>query len=220
MAVARMARARNTHTLFHLCRRHAVRQLTNQLGQLMDRAHAQYLRRLRQAEGREYRRLIRGSLFRHNWSGDLLDATHAQAMYRATAARPHLQCWIYTRSFRLLSHLDPPPANLTVWLSQDEDNGDEVEWVQRRYPWAKRAVLVERRDIEEGDLICPKLRYREGAATPILPTAGACARCRICVSPSPRGGRVVFPVKYYAHFQPPDQILPPLHPLKELHAVA
>ena len=119
-----------------------------------------------------------------------------------------------------MPHLDPPPPNLTVWLSQDEDNGDEVAWAQRRYPWAKRAVLVERRDVAEGDLICPKLRYREGTATPILPTAGACARCRICAVPPPRVSRVVFPTKHYTHFQPPIDIPLPSQPIEELHAVA
>ena len=217
---ARMARARNTHTLLHLCQRRAVRQLADQLGQLMDRGHAQYLRRLSRVQGPEHRRLIRGSLFRHNWSGDLVDATHAQAVYRATTARPHLQCWLYTRSFHLLPHLDPPPANLTVWLSEDVDNGEEVEWVQRRYPWAKRAVLVEREEVTGEDLICPKLRYRDGTTTPILPTTGACARCRICAKPSERVDRVVFPVKHYAPFHPLEILTATQNRKEAVHAVA
>ena len=70
---------------------------------------------------------------------------------------PPVRTGIADYSTDLLPHLDPPPANLTVWLSEDIDNGGEVESVQTRYPWAQRAVLVER---VEG--FAPEDEWRKG----------------------------------------------------------
>jgi len=192
MPVAKDLRARNTHVLLELCRKGAVRQLAEQLGRLMDLAHAQYERRLQRATGREARHLQRGSLFRHNWSGDLLDATHAKAVVRAVAERPHISSWLYTRSFHLLEHFDSPPPNLTVWISEDEANLKEAARMGRRFPWALRASMVTQ--AEPGDLVCPKLRYRPGAPGPVLSYQHACATCQICIKPSAKVSRIVFPV--------------------------
>ena len=200
MPVAKDLRARNTQVLLDLCRKGAVRQLSDQLGHLMDRAHAQYERRLQRATGREARHLQRGSLFRHNWSGDLLDATHAKAVVRAVAARPHISSWLYTRSFHLLEYLQPPPPNLTVWISEDEGNRKQAEKMGRRYPWALRASMVTEADA--GDLVCPKLRYRPGARTPVLSYQHACATCQICVTPSEKVRRIVFPVHRHLNQNP------------------
>ncbi|MFH1568821.1 MAG: hypothetical protein ABIL09_12560 [Gemmatimonadota bacterium] len=194
---ALQARARNTHTLLQLCQREDVEALAGEVGRLMDHAYGQYRRRL---QGGGEIRFRAGALFRHHWSGDLVDATHAQATYQATARRPELQCWLYTRSFHLLPLLDPPPPNLTVWISQDDDNYHEAEQGARHYPWARRAVLKRRDEVREADRVCTKLREGRRVAT-----AGACARCRICVQPSAQENRLIFPIKPYAHVHPiPD----------------
>ena len=216
MPIAKDFRAQNTHALLQLCRRRAVRKLSDQLGCLMDDAHAQYERRLAKASDRELRRLRRGSLFRHNWSGDLLDETHATALHRCTEARPHIQTWVYTRSFHLLPLLDPPPPNMTVWLSDDRDNWEEAEKAQQRYPWSKRATLVERWEVAGSDLICPKLRYRDGETTTALAATEACPICRICAKPSDKVERVVFPEKHHSNFQPPAAEMLRLHQIEEL----
>ncbi len=134
MRLAKDLRARNTHALLELCRKRAVRKLSDELGRLMDDAHAQYVQRLRCAEGKQYRRLRRGSIFRHNWSGDLIDETHGRAVHRAVSQRPHIASWLYSRSLHLVKHLEPAPSNLTVWISDDGCNQASAERILQRHP--------------------------------------------------------------------------------------
>ena len=195
--------ARNTHVLFRLCTRGAVRKLTDEFLRLMDDAHARYERRIARASRREFRHLRRGSLWRWNWNGDLVHAVQAEALVRATRARPHLQTWIYTRSFEFLDFLDPPPENLVVWLSSDRVNRDRVAEVNQAYPWAKVADLAT--EEKESGVICPKLRYQNGV--PVLANEGACSRCRICTQDLTRVTTVIFPVKRYLSRRPPPQDL-------------
>lgn len=197
--------ARNTHVLFRLCARRAVRKLTEEFLRLMDHAHCQYENRLARAYGLEARQLRRGSLFRWNWNGDLAHPVQADAIHRATATRPHIQCWVYLRSFHLLKRLDPPPDNLSVWLSEDPVNAAAVASALRQYPWARVAELRQKTSRQaSGDVTCPKLRYRPGCSHPVLPSDRACVRCRICASPTDKVSRVVFPVKHYIGRRPPE----------------
>ena len=198
--------ARNTHALFRMCSRGAVRKLTDEFLLLMDRANAQYERKLARANTSEAKHLRRGSLFRWNWNGDIAHPVQASAIRRATEARPQTQCWVYLRSFHLLEYLSPPPPNLSVWLSSDPVNSRAAKAAVKKYPWARLAELERDEDAKTEDgVVCPKLRYRPGADTPVLDSPGACARCRICPSPSEKVGRVIFPVKHYICSRSPER---------------
>ena len=175
---------RNTAVLLDHCLRGDVDGLTEEFVLLLDAAHVQYERRV-ENESRKgttlYRQLLlRRSLFRFQWAGDLAHSVHARAVRQACRVRPEITCWLYTRSFQLLGHLEPKPRNLAVWLSADEQNDRQARAAHRRFRWTRTAHM---KDKETG-IVCPKYRY--------LPTERACARCGICFQST--ATEIVFPI--------------------------
>jgi hypothetical protein len=177
---------RNTRILLAHCEQENERELTSDLLRLIDRAAEQFRRRKTiEAEVRTplFRQLhTRGSLFRFQWAGDLVDATHARAIRATCEKRPDTTCWLYTRSFHLLEHLGPPPSNLVVWLSMDEVNEAQARSTNHRYRWTK----IARMQTEPIGLVCPKYTG--------LPTEQACARCGICYHSTATS--ITFPIKH------------------------
>ena len=116
-----------------------------------------------------------GPMWRWMWSGDLVDATHAMAVRKASAMHPNTTAWIYTRSFHLLQFLEPVPRNLTVWLSEDEENTEIAQQYYKQFPWARRTTLTNEDDpTPSTGIICPE---NAGKFRTVI---GACAKCKIC----------------------------------------
>jgi len=179
---------RNTHVLMTLCRRGDVKGLIREFLRLMDQAEQQHDRRLgkeaQKPHSPRYRHLkLRGPLFRFQWAGDLIHPVHARAIRASCGKRSQQTCWLYTRSFHLLEHLEPVPANLTVWLSEDVQNTRKAQEAHRRFPWTRIAHMKE----GQAGIVCPKYRYLE--------TAQACARCGICFDST--APEIVFPIKTF-----------------------
>ena len=87
------------------------------------------------------------------------------AVRDSTAMHPDTTAWIYTRSFHLLQFLEPVPSNLTVWLSEDDDNAQMAEGFASEFPWVRRTTLTSEEAVP---------------STGKYPVVGACARCKIC----------------------------------------
>ena len=175
MDTAYQFRARNTWALFAHLLAGDCEGLTQSFSTLIQKSVDQYHRRLAKTEDAKERRALEsaGSMWRWMWSGDLVDATHAMAVRDSTAMHPDTTAWIYTRSFHLLQFLEPVPSNLTVWLSEDDDNAQMAEGFASEFPWARRTTLTSEEAVPSTGIICPENVGK-------YPVVGACARCKIC----------------------------------------
>lgn len=87
--------------------------------------------------------------FRWHVSGDVLDRAHALWIFEVCAASRYTRHWIYTRTLSAVDRLVRAP-NLTVNLSSDRDNVDQVRGVHARYPKQTRiAHMVTAEDAHE-----------------------------------------------------------------------
>jgi hypothetical protein len=138
--------------------------------------------------------------FRIHWDGDFFSFAYAQAWADVIRTNPDIRFWVYTRSFDPAS-LDVLPAlgglaNLTVYLSVDQDNLAVAKQARRRHPWARWAYLAQTFDDGRADLVglegrrypCPE---NGGRIALISGKGSACIRCGIC--PSGRGD-VIFSI--------------------------
>lgn len=171
---AYLFRAWNTWGLFAYLLKEDVDGLARNFSSLITESVRQYRNEIKKAT--DPTALIKaGHMWRWMWSGDLVDATHAMAVRDASAMHPDTTTWIYTRSFHLLQFLEPVPRNLTVWLSEDEENTKIAQQYYTQFPWARRTTLNNEDDpIPSTGTICPENagKYRT--------VIGACAKCKIC----------------------------------------
>ncbi len=179
--IAYMFRARNTWALFECLLRKDLEGLTDRFSDLIQFSHDQYNRKekaLKKKRTKDSKKILKdmlraGPMFRWMWSGDLVDAIHAMAVRDSSARHPEVTSWIYTRSFHLLQHLEPVPPNLTVWLSEDQDNMTIAEGYAKAFPWVRRTTLTKLEDVPSTGVTCPE-------NTGALPVERACARCQLC----------------------------------------
>lgn len=150
--------------------------------------------------------------FRFHSSGDVFSIAHAQAIRNASASRPDVPSWIYTRSLWAVEHLCGVPS-LRVFVSVDRHNAQEAKVVVDRFDDVQPAFLVES-DEEKTVLLnmfnlvaaptCPATakwasdlrgpsyvsgpkgdRRTIASPTPGARALGACDACRLCLPEGP-----------------------------------
>lgn len=125
-------------------------------------------------------------IFRIHWDGDFFSHAYTQAWAITVARFPHIQFWVYTRSFSFvpaLRNLD----NLTVYLSVDSDNVKAAVECRRDNPfvlwaWLGKTFAAGREEMPSipGQKVynCPENDRR----IPLIDVKGsACDRCSVCV---------------------------------------
>ena len=169
--------SKNTEGLFFLdCTVLSPHRLTSQLRGLVWNSLRQRERRLAKLDkfSKEYKRLKqRGHIFRWQWSGDVVSANHAKAIYTVSQEFPATSFWLYTRSFPYVKHL-VGLDNLHVYLSVDRDNHIQAILTHQNYPTTKLAWMGEG---PAEAVTCPATNGR-------LKGAGACNTCGICYNTS------------------------------------
>lgn len=131
-------------------------------------------------------------VYRIDWDGDLFNRAYAAAWAEVARRYPHVQFWLYTRSFVTMHLLDllADVPNLSVFLSVDEDNVSEAQVAKATYPWVRLAfcgrtwddteVLATKFDGERKGPRCPELTGRMAMVNPET-GVGACVECGLCV---------------------------------------
>lgn len=132
-------------------------------------------------------------IFRIHHDGDFFSRDYAQAWADTVRAFPHIQFWVYTRSFLPginVTDLIADIPNLSVYLSVDSVNMGYARTILDEYPSIRIASLT--KTMEQGKDIVRGIRgtSRPGAACPenikrlplIDNRGGACKICDICVS--------------------------------------
>jgi hypothetical protein len=141
----------------------------------------QYERRVRKLVGirrkrerKELRRLKqRGHIFRHHWSGDVLSVEHAKAIKAIADMFGDTSFWIYTRTWWAAGHLRGAD-NLSVFLSTDPVNIEQMLVTQAAMPELKLAHMVDNKDLKDTTATdCP-------ATTGKMLSDGACNICGVC----------------------------------------
>jgi hypothetical protein len=196
-------KAHNTWVLFKYLKEGDVGAIIERLKRVVEFADRQYARRLAKLEKmehrseddqKEYRQMVRsGSIFRWQWSGDVVDANHARAIVEVSKLFPEVQFWLYTRTFDILGTLEDKSDNLMVWLSVDADNKENAEVAHASHPWTQKAVMQTRAEVTN-EVICPEQNGK-------IEIEKACARCMICPS-------VTFKEKSLAFITDQDKKLP------------
>ncbi len=146
-----------------------------------EQQHARKLQRMRRSRSKEnrrlFRRLLRGNIFRHHWSGDVLSRTHAEAVKDIAERNPQTTFWIYTRTWWCVKHL-LGAENLIVNLSVDKVN----EAIMRDV-WDKMGHKPELRLTWMGDnppqwmgdvVDCPAVGKKRSWLR-------ACSKCKLCL---------------------------------------
>ena len=184
-------KAQNTWVLFKYLIEGNVEAIVERLSRVVEVADNQYNRRLNKLEKmsertadeqKEYRQMIRsGSLFRWQWSGDVVDANHARAIVEVTKAFPTVSFWLYTRTFNVLPTLADKGDNMQVWLSIDAENKEHGDAAHSSHPWTQRAVMQTKSEVTD-EVVCPAQNNK-------LEVEKACARCMICPSVTFKEGR-------------------------------
>lgn len=130
-------------------------------------------------------------LYRHRWSGDVVNTWDARALTEASMAvfRSHgMRSWIYTRHLAVVPILKRAEG-LRVLISADDDNFRAVESFAALYPDVQvayvstthaRPASAER---TARALVCPAARRGNVVPARTSPTglAGICSVCRACV---------------------------------------
>lgn len=131
-------------------------------------------------------------VYRIDWDGDLFSRAYAGAWAEVARRYPGVQFWLYTRSFVTMHVLDllEGVANLSVFLSVDEDNVASAKVAKATYPWVRLAfcgrtwddteVLAGKFDGERKGPRCPELTGRMPMVNPST-GVGACVECGLCV---------------------------------------
>ena len=136
----------NTNILFSLDQTtQTTHRLMAQLRGLVWKSLRQRERRLAKLDkqSKEYKRLKqRGHIFRWQWSGDVVSASHALAIAMVCKEFPATRFWLYTRSFPYVKHL-VGLDNLHVDLSVDRDNHIQAILTHQNYPTTKLAWMGE-----------------------------------------------------------------------------
>ena len=136
------------------------------------------------------------TLFRIHVAGDFYDATYAEKWLHILKQNPHVQAWVYTRSWRIpaivpvIEDLSQLP-NLSFWYSVDKETGKPA-----KLPKGVRTayMMVDDTDIPRWK---PDLYFRDYAArdsvaksikgTLVCPAENGisghvqCERCKICI---------------------------------------
>lgn len=121
-------------------------------------------------------------LFRIHWDGDFFSTDYAEAWAIVIHAHPQVRFWVYTRvidAALILAGLD----NLSLYLSADRDNADEMLFATVYHPNIRIAYVDDY--FEQGKAVLPKATRcpENNKAMPLISTKGsACAACGLCVN--------------------------------------
>lgn len=120
-------------------------------------------------------------LFRIHWDGDFFSVDYTMAWAMVIDAHPDTRFWVYTRVIDAavtLSGLD----NLSLYLSADPDNIDEVTYCVAFYPSINIAYVDDY--FANGKAVLPKAARcpENNKAIPLItPKGSACITCGLCV---------------------------------------
>lgn len=123
--------------------------------------------------------------FRIHWDGDFFSLDYAAAWREVIEYFPHVNFWVYTRSFTPEMNVIPLLVglpSLKVYLSADNVNRERAVIVKAMYPEVNIAYVDS--TFSEGRKALP-LAYKcpeNGGRIPLISDKGsACIRCGICV---------------------------------------
>lgn len=138
--------------------------------------------------------------FRIHWDGDFFSVDYAEAWANVMRAFPHIQFWVYTRTF--MEDLNVIPVlsgieNLSLYLSADPVNIARANEVAAEFPGTFIATVADTfAEAKETIIDASRKSYRcpeNRKAIPLISTKGsACISCGVCVAGR---GDVLFSVK-------------------------
>ena len=130
--------------------------------------------------------------FRIHTGGEFFEEAYTQAWKQVILEMPDVKFWAYTRSLFVLPIL-AGLQNLTLMLSCDEDNKEEVLAMYDKYKTVSNIAvawmgntLPENFPIDRSVLTCPEITGKMKN----LAQQGVCSRCRACIDRPLKSGQI------------------------------